>query len=100
MARTAAKLTVVEQPGIGHNSAPTEAIKLLQGYVDRVEKLLEERKETNEVISSIYTEAGGQGFDKGVLRKLIAYRQRLAKDANKVSQEEEQMDIYKHALGM
>ncbi len=69
----------------------------LRQIVSRIEKLEEEKKNTAEFISDTYKEAKGMGFDVKVLRKLISLRK---KDAAKLAEEEEILDLYKHALGM
>lgn len=69
----------------------------LEAFKVRTVKLEDEKKEVTEFISDTYEEAKSQGFDVAVLRKLIAQRK---KDAAKLSEEEEILDLYKHALGM
>ncbi len=69
----------------------------LRQIVARIEKLEEEKKEISEFISDAYKEAKGSGFDVKVLRKIITLRKR---DAAQIAEEEEIIDLYKHALGM
>lgn len=69
----------------------------LRLIVSKIEKLEEEKKEVAEYLGDTYKEARSQGFDAKVLRKLIQIRK---KDAQKVAEEEEVLDLYKHALGM
>ncbi len=69
----------------------------LKQIVARIEKLEEEKKEISEFISDSYKEAKSNGFDVKVLRKIVALRKR---DRQQVEEEEEIMDLYKHALGM
>lgn len=69
----------------------------LRQIVARIEKLEEEKKEISEFISDAYKEAKSNGFDVKVLRKIISLRKR---DKSQIAEEEEIMDLYKHALGM
>lgn len=69
----------------------------LRQIVARIEKLEEEKKEVSEFISDAYKEAKSNGFDVKVLRKIISLRKR---DKQQLAEEEEIMDLYKHALGM
>lgn len=69
----------------------------LRQIVARIEKLEEEKKEIAEFISDAYKEAKSNGFDVKVLRKVISLRKR---DAQQIAEEEEVLDLYKHALGM
>ena len=50
----------------GHNSGPE-----VRGYVDRVVRLMEERKGITDDISEIMKEAQGNGYDTKALRETI-----------------------------
>lgn len=69
----------------------------LRALVSKIEKLEEEKAEVAEYIREAYAQAKGQGFDVKILRKVIQIRK---KDAEKLQEEEEILDLYKHALGM
>jgi len=76
----------------------TDATKArLKAYVERIERLEEEKKNLAEDIREIYKEAKMEGFDIKVMRKVISLRKMDTED--RVMQEE-LLDIYKHALGM
>lgn len=75
----------------------TFAAEALRGYVERIERLEEERKALGSDIKDIYAEAKGQGFDVKVMRTLI----RLRKQEPAVVEEAETLlDVYRRALGM
>lgn len=75
----------------------TAASRQLQSFIERVERLNEEKKGISDDISEVFAEAKGQGFDTKVMRKVIAIR----KIDPAVRQEEEALlDLYLHALGM
>lgn len=69
----------------------------LKSFVERIEKLTEEKKAISGDIKDIYSEAKGVGYDKKALRAVIRMR---AKDAADRAEEETIIDVYKHALGM
>lgn len=69
----------------------------LRQIVSKIEKLEEEKKEVTEFLGDTYKEAKSLGFDAKILRKLVSIRK---KDATKLAEEEEILDLYKHALGM
>lgn len=46
----------------------------LKSLITRIETLENEKAETAELIKEIYSEAAGAGFDKKILRKVIAIR--------------------------
>jgi uncharacterized protein (UPF0335 family) len=84
------------------NSAPTDdvggiAANQLKQFVDRIERLEEEKKALQEDIKEVYAEAKGRGFDIKILRKIIALRK---KDQAELDEEEALLDVYKRALGM
>lgn len=69
----------------------------LRAFVERIERLEEEKKRIADDIKEVYSEAKGNGFDVAVLRKLISIRKR---DADEVQEEESILDLYMSALGM
>lgn len=78
---------------IGHNSVdPT-----LKGFVERIERLEEEKKLTAEDIRSIYGEAKDKDIDVRALRAVIKYRR---EDAEKRAAREAAIDELMHKLGM
>ena len=73
------------------------AAEALQQYVDRIEKLEEEKKALSEDIKQVYSEAKSTGFDVKIIRKVIGLR-KVEEHARK--EQEELLDLYKMALGM
>ncbi len=69
----------------------------LKSFVDRIEKLEEERKSIGADIRDVYSEAKGVGYDVKTLRKIAALRRMDAADR---AEQETLLDTYKHALGM
>lgn len=69
----------------------------IKAFVERIEKMEEEKAAISTDISEIYKEAKGSGFDAKIIRKIVAMRK---KDANKLAEEQAIMDIYMAALEM
>ncbi|CTQ32071.1 DUF2312 domain-containing protein [Jannaschia rubra] len=69
----------------------------LRRFIERVERLEQEKKDIAEQIKEVMAEAKGRGYDTKVMRKIIALRKREADD---VAEEEALLDMYKEALGM
>lgn len=86
-----------ETPGEGHNSGNVNnvAADRLKSIVDRYERLDEEVKALRSDQKDIMTEAASAGYDKKVLRRLIADRRRAAAE---VEEMEMLLDVYRRAL--
>lgn len=79
---------------VGHNSIAAEVIRQ---YVEKIERLEDEKSNIAVDIRGVYAEAAGNGYDKKILRKVIALRKKNAADRD---EEAMLMDIYMRALGM
>jgi uncharacterized protein (UPF0335 family) len=73
------------------------AQKQLKGFVERVERLNEEKQSLADDIKSVIEELKASGFHVKTFRKVIALRKQ---DASKRQEEESLLDLYLHALGM
>ena len=69
----------------------------LRSYIERIERLEEEKKALSDDIREVYSEAKGKGFDVKILRQIIRLRKMDASDRNEM---EEVLEVYKRALGM
>ncbi|WP_020179797.1 DUF2312 domain-containing protein [Methylopila sp. M107] len=69
----------------------------LTAFVERIERLEEEKKGVSDDIAEVYAEAKGNGFDVKVLRKVIAVRKQ---DVSERAEQEAILDLYLSALGM
>lgn len=69
----------------------------IKSFIERVEKLLEERKAIQQDIGDVFHEAKGVGYDVKTMRKLINIR---AMDAADRAEQEALLDTYAHAIGM
>lgn len=68
----------------------------LKSFIERIERLEEEKKAIADDIKDVYAEAKGQGYDVKIMRKIISLRRQ---DVNKRREEEEILDLYLSALG-
>ncbi len=92
-------------PGAGHNSAAAKteetahrfAKDQLKAFVERIERMEEEKKAIADDIRDIYSEAKGNGFDVKALRTIIRLRKQ---DVNARKEAEAILETYLHALGM
>lgn len=69
----------------------------LKSFIERVERLEEEKAVLMEDIKEVYAEAKGVGFDVKTMRKIISLRKM---DAEKRRESEELLELYKAAVGM
>jgi len=100
--------------GVGHNSGKKSADfkdrqettaqdtggvsgQRLKAFIERVERLEEEKAGIAEDIKDIMAEAKGTGFDTKTMRKVIRLRKM---DKQKRNEEEEMLELYKSAIGL
>ena len=69
----------------------------LKAFVERVERLEEEKKTIADDIRDVYAEAKGSGFDVKALRAIVRLRKQ---DDNERREQEEILETYMLALGM
>lgn len=69
----------------------------LKSFIERIERLEEEKAALMEDIKEVYGEAKGVGFDAKTMRKIVALRKM---DHEKRRESEELLDLYKSAIGM
>ena len=69
----------------------------LKAFVERIERLEEEKKALADDIRDVYAEAKGNGFDVKSLRIVVRLRKQ---DINERKEQEAILETYLHALGM
>jgi uncharacterized protein (UPF0335 family) len=75
----------------------TVAADRLKSFVERIEKLEEEKKAIGSDIRDVYSEAKGVGFDVKTMRQVVRLRKM---DSAEREEQEQMLDVYKQALGM
>jgi uncharacterized protein (UPF0335 family) len=69
----------------------------LKAFIERVERLEEEKKAIADDIRDVYAEAKGSGFDVKALRAIVRLRKQ---DPDERKEQEAILETYMHALGM
>jgi len=69
----------------------------LKAFVERVERLEEEKKAIADDVRDVYAEAKSNGFDVRALRTVVKLRKQ---DVNERKEQEAVLETYLHALGM
>jgi uncharacterized protein (UPF0335 family) len=69
----------------------------LKSFIERIERLEEEKRALGEDITEVYAEAKGTGFEPKIMRQILKIR-KMDKDEH--DEQESLLDIYKRALGM
>lgn len=71
--------------------------KRLKSFIDRIERLEEEKKGIADDIKDVYGEAKAVGFDSRIIRKIVSLRKT---NLEKRREEQELLDLYMSAIGM
>ena len=69
----------------------------LKSFIERVERLEDEKRALGEDIKEVYAEAKGNGFEPKIMRQIIKIR-KMDKDDH--DEQETLLDVYKRALNM
>ena len=69
----------------------------LRSFIERIERLEEEKAALMEDIKEVYGVAKSVGFDTKTMRKIISLRKM---DTEKRREQDELLDLYKSAIGM
>ena len=79
------------------SSVEVIAVDKLRNFVERIERLEEQKTAVAEDIKDVYKEAKYHGFDTSIMKKVIRLR---AMDINKLQEQEMLLNLYKEALGL
>lgn len=82
---------------ITNETSQTVAANQLRAFIERVERLEEEKKAIADDIREVYAEMKGTGFDTKAVRAIINLRKQ---DQAERQEHESIVDLYKSALGM
>ena len=69
----------------------------LKSFIERLERLEVEKIQIQEHMKDVFGEAKASGFDVKIMRQIIQMRKQ---NAETLAEQEELLDLYKHALGM
>lgn len=68
----------------------------LRQFVERIERLDQEKADIAEQIREVYAESKGRGFDQKALRAIVSLRK---KDKDEIAEQEAVLEMYREALG-
>ena len=69
----------------------------LRSFIERIERLLEEKNNINFDIKEVFSEAKSMGYDPIIMRKILALRKM---DIDERLEQETLLNTYKNALGI
>lgn len=75
----------------------TETNERLKSFIERVERLNEDKASLQEDIKEVFSEAKAVGFDVKAMREVIKLRKM---DADKRAEFESIIELYKNAIGV
>lgn len=78
-------------------TSQTVAAGQLRAFIERIERLEEDKQAVADDIKDVFAEMKGSGFDVKAVRSIIRLRK---KDQAERQEEEAILDLYKAALGM
>lgn len=78
-------------------TAQTVAVGQLRSFIERIERLEEEKKTVGDDIKEVYAELKGSGFDSKAVRTIIRLRK---KEEHERQEEAAMLQLYMDALGM
>ena len=77
--------------------SPSISAEQLVQYIERIERLEEEKRALMADIKDIYSEAKATGFDTKTMRQLIKMR---AMDKDLLAEQDDLLDTYREAVGL
>ena len=83
--------------GKGHNTYGGLSSEHLKQFIERIERLEDEKKNLTCDINEVFGEAKGSGFDAKIMRQIIKLRKL---ESNELEEQEMLLDTYKRDLGM
>ncbi|MDN2565671.1 DUF2312 domain-containing protein [Aquibium sp. A9E412] len=78
-------------------TSQTVAAGQLRAFIERIERLEEDKQALADDIKDVYAEMKANGFDTKAVRTIVRLRK---KDQAERQEEEAMIDLYKAALGM
>jgi uncharacterized protein (UPF0335 family) len=69
----------------------------LKSFIERIERLEEEKAAIAGDIKEVYSEAKSSGFETKIMRQIVRLRKMEPQERN---EQEQLLDVYKQAIGM
>ncbi len=71
------------------------AVEQLKQYIDKIERLEQEKLEISENINEVFAEAKGNGFDTKAMKQVLKLRKL---DKNELAEQDAILELYRQAL--
>lgn len=81
---------------IGHNSDKGISAQRLKSFIERIERLENDKANAATDVREVYAEAKSGGFDPKIMRKVVGLRKM---DKNDRAEQEELVRVYLNAVG-
>jgi uncharacterized protein (UPF0335 family) len=75
----------------------TTTANQLRSFIERIERLQEEKREISDQQKDVMSEAKSSGFEPKIIKKIVAIHKR---NRSEIEEEEALMETYMSALGM
>lgn len=73
------------------------AVEQLKQYLNKIEKLEEQKLQISEEIKDVFTHAKSSGFDIAAIKQVLKIKK---SDKTKLAHQEAVLDLYREALGL
>jgi uncharacterized protein (UPF0335 family) len=73
------------------------AAERLKSFIERIERLSDEKTSIQDAIKDVYAESKGVGFEPKIIRKIVKIRKM---DKDKRAEEDHLLDLYRRAIGV
>ena len=91
------KITNMDEKSNNNQQSIQKKDDKLKSFIERIERLSEEKNNINFDIKEVFSEAKSMGYDPTVMRKILALRKI---DVNERIEQETLLNTYKNALGI
>ena len=82
---------------INQNTSSSKKDEKLNSFIERIERLNEEKNNINLDIKEVFSEAKSMGYDPKIMRKILVLRKM---DVDERLEQEALLDTYRNALGI
>ena len=79
------------------DSIDNNSKKILKQYIERIERLEEEKNHITSDIKDLFLDAKAKGFIPNIIKQVIKARKM---DCDKLNEQEMLFDLYKNAIGL
>ena len=85
---------MARKPTVSSDSVAQDQIR---AFIERIERMEEEKRAIADDIKEIYAEAKGNGFEPKVMRRVVALRKMESADRQEL---DALLDLYRNAVGI